>query len=393
MDDSIKKLLPVYTLVFLRALGLALSVNGPMMPLYVRSLGISVSQWGVLSTIFAIGLVSFEAFWGSMSDRINRIWLLTIAMIFMGSVLPLYTIETLLPYFGVFQFLMGSFMVMVGPTTRALIADHSPVHQMGFNMSLWSTCVSIGGILGPVLGGYLSKNMGYRMVFYVSSAILIANSLLLLITGRSLRTGERSKAKINIWANIKAILRDPQMRFIFTIAFLIFFGVSSLRSFLPIYASEFFNMDEVSVGLMTTIGTALQLILTPFMGALSDRISVKQLLISLLAASATLFLLIQFASTPLHITLLTIGLIISYSSPSISLIMLSKLASKEKIGITMGIYGSFEDLGLIIGPIIFGYIWDTHGAQHIYPLTAASALLAITLLTTTNINPKNRVET
>jgi predicted MFS family arabinose efflux permease len=288
---------------------------------------------------------------------------------------------------------MGSFMVMVGPTTRALIADHSPVHQMGFNMSLWSTCVSIGGILGPVLGGYLSKNMGYRMVFYVSSAILIANSLLLLITGRSLRTGERSKAKINIWANIKAILRDPQMRFIFTIAFLIFFGVSSLRSFLPIYASEFFNMDEVSVGLMTTIGTALQLILTPFMGALSDRISVKQLLISLLAASATLFLLIQFASTPLHITLLTIGLIISYSSPSISLIMLSKLASKEKIGITMGIYGSFEDLGLIIGPIIFGYIWDTHGAQHIYPLTAASALLAITLLTTTNINPKNRVET
>jgi len=393
LDDSIKKMLPVYTLVFLRALGLALSVNGPMMPLYVRSLGISVSQWGVLSTIFAIGLVSFEAFWGSMSDRINRIWLLTIAMIFMGSVLPLYTFETLLPYFGVFQFLMGSFMVMVGPTTRALIADHSPVHQMGFNMSLWSTCVSIGGILGPVLGGYLSKNMGYRMVFYVSSAILIANSLLLLITGRSLRTGERSKAKINIWANIKAILRDPQMRFIFTIAFLIFFGVSSLRSFLPIYASEFFNMDEVSVGLMTTIGTALQLILTPFMGALSDRISVKQLLISLLAASATLFLLIQFASTPLHITLLTIGLIISYSSPSISLIMLSKLASKEKIGITMGIYGSFEDLGLIIGPIIFGYIWDTHGAQHIYPLTAASALLAITLLTTTNINPKNRVET
>jgi len=388
LDDSIKKLLPIYILVFLRALGLALSVNGPMMPLYVRSLGISVSQWGVLSTIFAIGLVSFEAFWGSMSDRINRIWLLILALIFMGSVLPLYTFETLLPYFGVFQFLMGSFMVMVGPTTRALIADHSPVRQMGFNMSLWSTCVSIGGILGPVLGGYLSKNMGYKTVFYVSSAILVANALLLLVTGRSLQTGERSKVKIKIWENIKSILHDPQMRFTFTIAFLIFFGLSSVRSFIPIYASEFFNMDEVSVGLMTTIGTAIQLILTPFMGALSDRISVKRLLMSLLSISGVLFLLIQFASTPLHITLLTIGLIISYSSPSISLIMCSKLASKEKLGITMGIYGSFEDLGLIIGPLIFGYVWETLGAQHIYLLTAASAFLAITLLTTTNIKPK-----
>jgi len=223
----------------------------------------------------------------------------------------------------------------------------------------------------------------------VSSAILVANALLLLITGRSLRTGERSKAKIKIWENIKAILHDPQMRFIFTISFLIFFGLSSVRSFLPIYASEFFNMDEVSVGLMTTIGTALQLILTPFMGALSDRISVKQLLMSLLAASGVLFLLIQFAITPLHITLLTIGLIISYSSPSISLIMCSKLASKEKLGITMGIYGSFEDLGLIIGPLIFGYVWETLGAQHIYLLTAASALLAIFILLITNIKQNN----
>lgn len=388
MDDSIKKLLPIYILVFLRALGLALSVNGPIMPLYVRSIGISVSQWGLLSTIFAIGLVSFEAFWGTMSDRINRIWLLTLALIFMGSVLPLYTFENLLPYFGVFQFLMGSFMVMVGPTTRALIADHSPVSQMGFNMSLWSTCVSIGSILGPVLGGYLSKNMGYKTVFYVSSVILVANALLLLVTGRSLQTGERSKVKIKIWENIKSILYNPQMKFTFIIAFLIFFGLSSVRSFIPIYASELFNMDEISVGLMTTIGTSIQLILTLFMGSLSDRISVKRLLISLLSISGVLFLLIQFASTPLHITLLTIGIIISYSSPFISLIMCSKLASKEKLGITMGIYGSFEDLGLIIGPLVFGYVWETLGAKHIYLLTAASAFLAITLLTTTNIKPK-----
>jgi len=139
-------------------------------------------------------------------------------------------------------------------------------------------------------------------------------------------------------------------------------------------------MDDVSVGLMSTIGTALQLLLTPFMGALSDRISVKHLLMGLLSVSGILFLLIQFAVTPLHITLLTIGLIVSYSSPSISLIMLSKIASKEKLGITMGIYGSFEDLGLIIGPLLFGFVWEAYGAQNIYLITAVSAFLAIVLL-------------
>ena len=61
MDESLKKLLPVYALVFLRALSLSITVTGPIMPLYVRSLGVSVSQWSFLATSLAVGLISFEA--------------------------------------------------------------------------------------------------------------------------------------------------------------------------------------------------------------------------------------------------------------------------------------------------------------------------------------------
>ena len=200
MDESIRKLLPVYVLVFLRAFGLSISINGPMMPLFVRSLGVSVSQWGLLSTFFAVGLICFEAFWGFMSDRVNRIRILIIAMIFMGAVLPMYTFEGLLPYFFVFQFLMGSFMVMVGPTTRAIIADHSPVNRVGFNVSLWSTCVSMGGILGPVIGGYISQSQGYSILFYVSSTILLAAALLIFFTGRNLVISEKGKKTFSLVA-------------------------------------------------------------------------------------------------------------------------------------------------------------------------------------------------
>lgn len=388
MDESIKKLMPVYTLVFLRALGLSLSVNGPMMPLYVRSLGVSVSQWGLLSTSFALGLICFEAFWGFMSDRINRIKILIIAMIFMGTVLPLYTLESLLSYFFIFQFLIGSFMVMVGPTTRALIADHSPIKQVGFNMSLWSTCVSTGSILGPVVGGYLSKNLGYPIVFYASSAILIASALLMFLTGRNLVISEKSKKKINIMENIKSIFHDSQVKFTFIMAVLIYLGVSSVRSFLPIYASELFSMDEISIGLMMTLGTAMQLIVTPIVGTLSDRYSVKKMLIALLGLSGTLFILIRYAVTPIHITLITIGLMVSFSSQSVSLIMVSKLASREKLGTTMGLYGSFEDIGLIVGPLVFGFMWEAYGPQNIYLITSGAAILAIVLLFQTKLELK-----
>ena len=57
MDESLKKLLPVYALVFLRALSLSITVTGPIMPLYVRSLGVSVSQWSFLATARASAIV------------------------------------------------------------------------------------------------------------------------------------------------------------------------------------------------------------------------------------------------------------------------------------------------------------------------------------------------
>ncbi len=105
-------------------------------------------------------------------------------------------------------------------------------------MSLWSTCVSTGSILGPVVGGVLSKNLGYPIVFYASSAILMASALLMFLTGRNLVISEKSKKKINIMENIKSIFHDSQVKFTFIMAVLIYLGVSSVRSFLPIYASE-----------------------------------------------------------------------------------------------------------------------------------------------------------
>ena len=251
MDESIRKMIPVYVLVFLRGFSLSLTVNGPVMPLYVRSLGVSVSQWSFLATSLAIGLISFEAFWGSMSDRINRIRILVLSMVLMSCILPLYTFPCLLPYFFIFQFLIGAFFVMVGPTSRALIADLSPDNRLGFNMSLWSTCVAIGGIMGPVLGGWITQNYGYPTAFYTSTVILLIAAILTFTTGK-----DRPKTEVigggpsELVKSFKEIIADPRIRITFLMALSIYVGVSAVRSFLPIYASEFYGMDEVSIGLM-----------------------------------------------------------------------------------------------------------------------------------------------
>lgn len=386
MDESIRKLLPVYVLVFLRGFSLSLTVNGPVMPLYVRSLGVSVSQWSFLATSLAVGLISFEALWGSMSDRVNRIQILVLSMVLMSCILPMYTFPKLLPYFFIFQFLIGAFFVMVGPTSRALIADLSPDNRLGFNMSLWSTCVAIGGILGPVLGGWITQNYGYPTAFYTSTVILLIAAVLTFATGKDrTKTDTTSGGPSVLIKSFKIIIADQRIRITFLMALSIYVGVSAIRSFLPIYASEFYGMNEVSIGLMLTLGTALQLIGTPVVGRLSDQISVKKMLTLLLSASALLLLTFLYANTPLHLTIITVLVIFAFSSQSVSLIMLSKLADRDKLGMTMGLYGSFEDLGLIIGPLIFGIVWDALGPKYIFPVSALALLLAIISLSKVKI--------
>ncbi len=386
MDESIKKLIPVYVLVFLRGFSLSLTVHGSVMPLYVRSLGVSVSQWSFLATSLAVGLISFEAFWGSMSDRIDRIRILVLSMVLMSCILPLYTFPRLLPYFFIFQFLIGAFFVMVGPTSRALIADLSPDNRLGFNMSLWSTCAAIGGVIGPVLGGWITQNYGYNVAFYTSTVILLVAAVLTYTTGK-----DRPKTEVTgggpeeLLKSFKAIIADPRIRITFLMALSIFVGVSAVRSFLPIYASEFYGMDEVSIGLMLTLGTAFQLIGTPVVGRLSDKLSVKKMLSILLGASGVLLLAFMYASTPLHLTILTVLVIFSFSSQSVSLIMLTKLADRDKLGMTMGLYGSFEDLGLIVGPLIFGVVWESLGPKYLFPVSALALLLAIISLSKVKI--------
>ena len=65
--------------------------------------------------------------------------------------------------------------------------------------------------------------------------------------------------------------------------------------------------------------------------------------------------------------------------------MLTKLADREKLGMTMGLYGSFEDLGLIVGPLIFGVVWDVLGPKYLFPVSAVAILLAIISLSQVKI--------
>jgi predicted MFS family arabinose efflux permease len=49
-------------------------------------------------------------------------------------------------------------------------------------------------------------------------------------------------------------------------------------------------------------------------------------------------------------------------------------------GATIGIYGSFEDLGIIVGPLLFGFVWSAFGPVYIFAASAITQLVGAVLV-------------
>ena len=145
------------------------------------------------SVIAAVVLVlAFsQPFFGQLSDNYGRERLMMFGMLsligFFVTVIALLrwqvNILYLVPFFAIFG--LGSFAF--APAALASLGDLAPEHGRGTTMGVYSVVISLGTIIGPLLGGYLLDHYGLRSLFYAGLLILIsALGVAILIAGPSL---------------------------------------------------------------------------------------------------------------------------------------------------------------------------------------------------------------
>ncbi len=136
--------------------GLTNGVLLPILPLYLRSIGVTALEWGLLFSFFGAAMLSTEALWGFVSDRIGREAVIVVAMLGMSLIVPSYTLSVWIPLFFALQFLSGAIGVAAAPASRALISEVASSGRMGVAMGLWYTTSIFGQIVGSILGASLA---------------------------------------------------------------------------------------------------------------------------------------------------------------------------------------------------------------------------------------------
>lgn len=136
-------------------------------------------MWVLTSYIIASAIATPLTGW--LSDKIGgrELFIVSISLFVLASVLC--GLAQNLEQMVAFRLLQGVFGAFLAPLSQSFMLDTTRPSRHSVVMSIWSTGIMLGPILGPVLGGWLTENWNWRFVFYINLPLGLL-SLVILIT-------------------------------------------------------------------------------------------------------------------------------------------------------------------------------------------------------------------
>lgn len=380
MNSNLRKLLPFYAIVLTWNIAWTASVNGPVMPLYVQSAGIGIIGWSLLVVTYGVGMILVEWFWGASYDRFDRKHLMLLTVLIMTALYPLYTLQTNVPYLMVLEFLSGAFGVAMGPSTRAFVSEESPVESLGLFTGLLLISSTLGSIIGAALGAFIAQVWSFKYSFYASCLLSLFTSLLILfaLPKRKRRVGTTTPTSLT--GGLTTVLHLRSTGFLYLAALFATIGGASMRSFLPLYASEQVRLSTFQVGILISANSAAQLVAMMLLGFLSDRVGRRRMIVAGFTLSALAFPFFFIAKSPYELVAVSLAVSVGLSASSLLFSLIPEITPERLYGTVIGVYGCFEDAGVILSPTVYGVIWSSYSPVSIFAAASLSSLFAALLL-------------
>ncbi len=344
----------------------------PVLPIFAANFGVGATLAGLSVGIFGAGRLVMGIPSGYLAERYGRRLVLVggPAITVVGSVLMAFSQNY--PQLLMYRFIsgLGGGMQMIG--VAIYLSDISTTANRGRYMSLQPLGILTGVSVGPVLGGFAAEIWGLRAPFFIMAALSGAAALWAWWQIPDVKPqsaapastppvggGQDPPKRESFWAQARVLLLNPSFLVVGLFTMSIFLNRQGGRmSVMPLFAEEKgFSSDEI--GLIFLATSLPQFFTVLASGALSDRWGRKSMVLPA-AATMTAGLMIftygeRYGWLILSALFLGIGEGLSGSSP---VAFAADIAPRRLLGLAMALYRMFGDLGLILGPVLLGWVAD-----------------------------------
>jgi MFS family permease len=357
-----------------------MSVVDPVFPVYIASFNVSYALIGFVMSAFGLTRVFVEIPGGVMADRLGRRNLLLLGT---GLALSSHIVAGLASSY--LELVVSRMIVGVGSAfsmTAGLmyVGEQAPLLQRQRNVARYQSMFSMGGIIGPTLGGILSDLLGIRPLFFVAGGLTVLG-LVLNLQLRIARIQRGAQVPLSI-RQVGGIIVNPLILILCAATFLTFFMFSSIRgTMIPLYGIDVLGLSTTQIGLVFSVTSATIVgILLGIIPILEQHISRPQLLILSLGIAASAIAALSLASDFSSLILISVPLGVGFSliQPT-PFVMILDLATVETRGLMMGVLRTTGDIGIIVGPLLVGSLLDL-GQPHLVFYVVAGIYAFFTIL-------------
>lgn len=360
-----KALSTVFVIIFIDLLGFGLIL--PLLPYYAKQFNASSFEIGLLVAVYALAQFLAAPIFGRLSDRFGRRPVLLISLA--GNILSFVLLGLAANLWMLFaaRILAGIIGSNIS-VAQAYITDVTDESSRARGLGLIGAAFGLGFILGPAIGGLLSR-FGFGVPSFAAAGLSALNLLMVLfwlpesLTAErraALAQGKRPPLTLNA---MLAALRKPVVgpllhtRFFFAIAF------STFQTIFALWGLQRLNLTAQTTGyLLTYVGFLSAFVQGFLIGRLTRRFSEPFLIFA-----ATILMTVGLVGWALTTSLpgLLVDLIpIAFGGGVLNTVInsaISKSVAPIEVGGTLGLAASLESLTRVFSPTLGGLLLDTLG--------------------------------
>ncbi len=353
----------------------------PFLPMYlITELGVSqdeVKLWSgaIFSITFLIGGI-LSPVWGRMADKKGK-KLMAIRSGLGLSIAYLLGAFVTTPeqMFGV-RVLHG-FAAGLWAVCLAIATSSVPLDKLGISLGIMQSGLTVGNVVGPLLGGILASCFGMRASFMVGGLVLLIITIIFYLY---IPEPPKSEANVSVKKREKAsaLYKQPAIRQALIYAGLVQMVILLIQPMISLYVAELnHSMDNIVFvsGLVFSLVGIASALTAPLWGRFGQRNGFyKSLaLAAMLAGIATLSTAVPDTLIVFAALNFVVGLFFAGINPSLSAILANKTTQDQK-GQVFGFMFSAQQFGSMIGPLLGGVI------ATYYPIKSVFILAGIILL-------------
>lgn len=340
-------------------------------------------QWneihvGGLLTVYSLASFFTAPVWGYLSDKLGRKQLILIGLIGFSLSFVIFSVFIdFLTLLYISRIVGGLFSGALYTAVTGYISDISTNDNRNMYMGFMGMSIGLGFIFGPAIGGVLGHN-SLQLPFIVS-AILIA---LLFVYGLAFlkeptRRGEANKRSIVPEGATK--LFRYRIRYLFLFSFIVTFILAGVEATFQLFQIDKIAISPLQLGLLFMFSGLIDAAIQGgVVRRIKDGSETKWLIGAQIITALGLFLIILTS----NIIFAGIALCVFTAGNALARTCVVSLTTKEsggRYGTAAGLSYSMDNLGRIIGPLLFTFLFQYHSSLG-YFVSVIIAIMSISFI-------------